>query len=209
MKQTKFSLVILLMLCTFLSACSREDLPALPKLPVTAPDLSKLPGIPKALSEIPGMLEELGLPDLSQITNLPKLEDLPGLQTPPGAQAFNGPMDRSIKIGERVPGTDIVLTAINGENANFQIAGLNSPRQVGDSLDFDGAWPGLSGTTYSLRLRIYHVGSDNVRAAGVNRLVVNNIQPTADNSPPTGFTIKFPFTASVVAGEKLLGTTLG
>ncbi|CAN5663129.1 hypothetical protein BH10CHL1_BH10CHL1_18340 [soil metagenome] len=209
MKQIKLSLLFLLILAMILAGCSREDLPALPKLPVAAPDLSKLPGIPKALSELPGLLEELGLPDLSQIANLPKLEDLPGLQTPPGAQAFSGPMDRQIKIGERVPGTDIVLTAINGESADFQIAGLHSPRTVGDSLDFDGPWPGLSGTTYALRLRIYRVGSDNVRAAGVNRLVVNNIQATEDNSSPTGFTIKFPFTSGIAAGEKLLGTTIG
>lgn len=209
MKRTKFPLILLVIVTIFLASCSREDLPALPKLPVTAPDLSKLPGIPKALSEIPGMLEDLGLPDLSQIANLPKLEDLPGLQTPPGGQAFNGPMDRSIKIGERVPGTDIVLTAINGDSADFQIAGLHSPRALGDSLDFDGPWPGLSGTTYSLRLRIYRIGSDNVRAAGVNRLVVNNVQPTVDNSSPTGFTIKFPFTASVAVGENLAGTTYG
>ncbi len=209
MKQTKLSLLILALLMTFLAGCSREDLPSLPKLPVTAPKLSDLPGIPKALSNLPGLLEELGLPDLSQIANLPKLEDLPGLQTPPGAQAFNGPMDRAIKIGERVPGTDLVLTAINGENADFQIAGLHSVRTLGDSLDFDGAWPGLSGTTYSLRLRIYRVGSDNVRAAGVNRLVISNLQPTPDSQTPTGFTIKFPFTGSVAAGETLPGTTVG
>jgi hypothetical protein len=209
MKRTNLSLILLVILMTLVAGCSREDLPSLPKFPLTPPDLSHLPGIPKALSKLPGLLEELGLPDLSQIANLPKLEDLPGLQTPPGALAYNGPLDREVQIGERVPGTDIVLTAIHDGNADFQMAGLHSVRTLGDSLDFDGAWPGLSGTTYTLRLRIYRVGSADVRAAGVHRLVVSNLQPTMGNSSLTGFTMKFPFAAGLAAGATIPGATYG
>ena len=209
MKRITFSLFSMLVLLGLLAGCSKEDLPSLPQLPDKLPDVSSLPSIPDALRKIPGMAEELGLPDLSKIADLPTLEDLPALQAPPGGIAFNGPTERKITVGERVPGADIVLTAVNDGKAEFQIAGLHSVRNLGDSLDFDGPWPGLNGTTYTLRLRIYYIGNGYVRAAGVNRLVINNIQPTLDNSAPAGFTIKFPFTAGVATGATISGITYG
>lgn len=208
MKKHFFFFLFALLVLTLLAGCSKEDLPSLPKLP-EAPDLSNLPGVPEALRKLPGLIEQLGLPDLSKIANLPKLEDLPILQAPPGGIAFNGPTERQLKPGERVPGTDIMLTAVQDGKAEFQIAGLHSERNVGDSLDFDGAWPGLNGTTYTLRLRIYYVSNGYVRVAGVQRLVINNIQPTPTTSAPSGFTLKFPFTTSVATGGTLTGTTFG
>lgn len=209
MKTRLFPLFVILLLLALLAGCSKEDLPSLPQLPDKVPDLSNLPGVPEALRKLPGLVEQLGLPDLSKIANLPKLEDLPILQAPPGGIAYNGPTERQIKVGERVPGTDIVLTAIQDSKAEFQIAGLHSERNLGDSLDFDGGWPGLSGTTYTLRLRIYYISNGYVRAAGVHRLVINNIQPTQTSNAPSGFTLKFPFTASATTGGAISGTTYG
>ena len=209
MKRITFFLFSILLLLGLLAGCSKEDLPSLPKLPDNVPNLSSLPAIPDALRKLPGLVEELGLPDLSKIADLPTLENLPALQAPAGGIAYNGPTERKINIGERVPGTDIVLTAVNDGKAEFQIAGLHSVRNLGDSLDFDGAWPGLNGTTYTLRLRIYYIGTGYVRAAGVNRLVINQVQPAMNNNAPTGFTLKFPFTANVASGATIPGATYG
>lgn len=192
-----------------LVGCGAPELPQLPELPVELPDLSSIPGIPDSLSELPGLLEDLGLPDLSEITGLPGLADLPTLQTPPGGIIYNGPTERRINLGERIPGTDIVLTAITDAGAEFQIGGLRSVRKLGDSLDHDGPWPGLADADYNLRLRVYLVADTYVRSAGIHRLIVRNIQPVMDNATPGGATLKFPFTVSASKGERFAGSTLG
>ncbi|MEZ4732142.1 MAG: hypothetical protein R3E79_33920 [Caldilineaceae bacterium] len=197
--------IVLLLITLLLSACSTPQLPELPELP----QLPELPAIPESLRDLPDLLGQLGLPDLSDIPNLPQLEDLPGLQTPPGAIVYNGPTERRLNIGDRLPGTDIVLTNVSEAGAEFQIAGMHSVRAVGDSLDFDGAWPNGNGLDYNLRMRIYYIGSNYVRAAGVHRMVVHNVQPTRANVTLSGNTIKFPFTVSVNNGAAIAGTTLG
>ena len=207
MNRVRFPIFLTLLLIALLSGCSTPALPSLPDLPIEAPDFSNLPAIPEALRNLPGVLEDLGLPDLSQIANLPTLEDLPSFQSALGTITYNGPTERRVNIGERIPGTDIVLTSITDSSAEFQIAGLRSQRTSGDSLDFDGAWPGVGGSTYTLRLRLYYIGSDHVRAAGVHQLVLSNIQPVADNSQPGGLTLKFPFTVNASVGEIIAGTT--
>jgi hypothetical protein len=214
MKTTKFfrSLVgLLLLLSLLLGACSAPEMPQLPELPALPeiPDLSQLPGIPENLRDLPNLLTDLGLPDLSSVANLPGLDSLPALQTPPGAISFSGPTEWPLNIGDRIPGTDIVLSGVSDAGAEFQIAGLRSVRGVGDSLDFDGDLTGISGVTYNLRLRIYYIGSDAVRAAGVQRLLIRDIQPQKADVTLSGMTMKLPFTVNVSNGEAIVGTTLG
>jgi len=201
----------LLLIVLLLSACSTPDLPAMPQIPElpSIPDLSQLPGIPESLRDLPDLLGQLGLPDLSAIPNLPQIEDLPGMQTPPGAIIYNGPTERSIAIDDRLPGTDIVLISVSPTGAEFQIAGMRSVRAIGDSLDFDGAWPGANGVDYNLRMRIYYISDSYVRVAGVHRFVVHNVQPVEGNVTLTSNTMKFPFTVSVNTGGTIAGTTLG
>jgi hypothetical protein len=179
-----------------LAAC---DLPRLPQEPA---DLPQLPGLPD-------VIRDLGLPDLSQIPNLPEIGDLPLLNVGPNAINFAGPTEQRIGVGERIPGTDIELISTSDGNAEFRIAGLRSTRSLGDSLDYEGPWPGVNGVNYSLRLRIYNVGSNNVRAAGVHRLVVENIQPVEQTVRLTGTTLSIPYTASAADGERIKGLTLG
>lgn len=201
----------LLLIVLLLSACSTPDLPAMPQIPElpSIPDLSQLPGIPESLRDLPDLLGQLGLPDLSAIPNLPQIEDLPGMQTPPGAIIYNGPTERSIAIDDRLPGTDIVLISVSPTGAEFQIAGMRSVRAIGDSLDFDGAWPGANGVDYNLRMRIYYISDSYVRVAGVHRFVVHNVQPVEGNVTLSNNTMKFPFTVSVNTGGTIAGTTLG
>lgn len=196
---------LLLTMSLVLSACSMPELPQMPELPA----LPELPAIPQELQDLPNLARDLGLPDLGSISNLPSLEDLPAFQTPPGAIVYNGPTEHNLQVGDRLPGTDIVLAAITEDQAEFQIAGMRSLRTVGDSLDFDGAWPGIGGVEYSARFRIYYVGSSSVRAAGVHRIVIQNVQPTEANVTLSGYTMKFPFTVNVGVGELIAGTTLG
>ncbi|MDE0632707.1 MAG: hypothetical protein OXH73_14485 [Caldilineaceae bacterium] len=204
------SLIIAL---TLLSACFGPDLPGAPQMP-RLPSPRSLPGVDELLDQLPGfdldLLRELGLPDLSDIADLPQLVDLPSLDVAENAIAFTGPTEMRIEIGEFIRGTDIQLTAIVDGRAEFLFSGLRAERIAGDSLDFDGPWPNIGGVDYLLRLRVYRVTEEYVRAAGVHRLVIEGIQPI--HQPAMALQenlLKMTYTGSVGMGDLLKGTTFG
>ena len=177
-----------LLMALLLTGCSTSELPSLPALP-------------DELRQLPDLVRELELPDLGGIADLPGLDALPSFQAPPGAIRFSGPIERRVNVGERIPGTDITLTAGGKGEATFQLAGLNSVRRVGDSLDYDGDWAGLPGAPYNARLRLYSIGDDHVRIAGVHQLTIPNIQPVEGAAAPGAFTMRFPYTDSAETGS--------
>lgn len=185
-----------LLLISLLSGCWKPSLP----------DISF---IPKELGDTRKVLEDLGLGDIIDQVDLSGLS-LPEIGTPPGAINLNGPTAETIEVGNTIPGTDIMLLAITSDGAEFQIAGLRSLRKTGDSLDFDGTWPQLPDVSYSMRLRIFYVGTTNVRAAGVHRLIVPNIAPQVApaNMQLGGYQLKFSFVDNVNLNEAIAGTTL-
>lgn len=195
-----------------LAGCGREQIPNLPdvpQLPVN-PQLPSLDNLADLLQELDlEQLRELGLPDLSSIPNLPQIDDLPGLSVGENAVAFAGPTEMRIGFGEFIPGTNIQLSGIAEGRAEFLFDGLRAERVAGDSLDFDGPWPNIGGVSYSLRLRVYRVAEDHVRAAGVHRLVVEGIQPVEQPVALTDQARKFPYTGTAGVGERLKGTTFG
>lgn len=200
----KLLLPVILLIALVAGGCSTPELPKMPELP----QMPELPGIPESLRDLPNLAKDLGLPDLSNVTNLPGLDDLPSLQTPPGAISYSGPTEYSLSVGDRLPGTDIVLTAITDSGAEFQIAGMRSVRSLGDSLDYDGDWPGISGVTYNARFRLYYIGSNSVRAAGVHRFVIHDIQPVEANVTIGNNGLRMPYTVNVSTGQPIAGTTL-
>lgn len=173
----------------------------------------EIPGVPRDLGELQGLLGDLGIPDLSSLSNVPGLEDFGGLQTPVGAIAFQGPVEMALTAGQTIPGTDIrFVSAESGADvAQFEIAGLRAPRRIGDSLDFDGAWPGTNGVTYHLRMRLYRFGNAQWRAAGVQRLVIENVSPqvASGGSDASKQNLRFPHTATTAAGALFAGITFG
>jgi hypothetical protein len=186
------------------SGCGLIPLPG--QLPVD------IPGVPSDFGELQGLMSELGIPDLSTLSNVPGLEALGGLQAPPGGITFQGPLELGIAAGETIPGTDIrfVGAEAGADAAQFEIAGLHAPRRLGDSLDFDGAWPGIGGVTYHLRLRVYQIGTNSVRAAGVQQLIIENIAPQVANvnEDSGGQSFRFPHTVTTSAGAPFTGMTL-
>ena len=202
-------LLILLVSLAFLNACALPQLPGAPQLPKRPP----LPAVDELLERLPDfdldLLKELGLPDLSDIANLPQLADLPGLSLGENAIAFAGPTEMRIDIGESIRGTDIQLSGIVDGRAEFFFAGLRAERIAGDSLDFDGAWPSINGVNYNLRLRVYRVAEGYVRAAGVHRLVVEEIQPVHQPVMLNEDAPKIPYTGSATVGQLMKGTTFG
>ena len=202
-------ILILLVSLAFLNACALPQLPGAPQLPKRPP----LPAVDELLERLPDfdldLLKELGLPDLSDIANLPQLADLPGLSLGENAIAFAGPTEMRIDIGESIRGTDIQLSGIVDGRAEFFFAGLRAERIAGDSLDFDGAWPSINGVNYNLRLRVYRVAEGYVRAAGVHRLVVEGIQPVHQPVMLNEDAPKIPYTGSATVGQLMKGTTFG
>jgi len=209
MRKRIFSgLFVILFSMGLLSGCTEGNTPTLPALPTGLPDLSEIPGLPASPEELPGLLDELNLPDLREIgIELPQLDDLPLLQVEDGTAILRGPAEQRIQLGQRIPGTDIALVAIDGTDAEFRIDGLRSVRTVGDSLHFDGDWPGIDGVQYNLRLRIYRIGSTNVRAAGVHQLRIQNVQPVARDIDTFGSAMRFPVVESAAVGETIRGTS--
>ncbi|MDE0198275.1 MAG: hypothetical protein OXK78_08780 [Caldilineaceae bacterium] len=203
----------LLIPLALLSACFGPDLPGAPQMP-KLPSPRSLPGVDELLDQLPGfdldLLKELELPDLSDIADLPQMVDLPTVDLAENAIAFTGPTEMRIEIGDFIRGTDIQLTAIAEGRAQFLFSGLRAERIAGDSLDFDGPWPNIGGVDYLLRLRVYRVTEDYVRAAGVQRLLIEGIQPihqpamVLQENP-----LKMTYTGSVAPGDLLKGTTFG
>jgi len=190
----------------FVAACGMT-LPFVGHLPDT------IPGVPSDLGDLQGLIGELGIPDISALANVPGLEALTGLETPIGAISFQGPIELGLATGESISGTDIhfVDSESGSRIAQFEIAGLRSPRQLGDSLDFDGTWPRTTGVTYHLRLRLYQIGDGEVRAAGVERLIIENSAPQVANVnvETGGYALRFPLSATSKVGELFPGLTLG
>ncbi|MCC6458536.1 MAG: hypothetical protein IT328_26545 [Caldilineaceae bacterium] len=198
--------VSLLSVALLLMGCGLP-LPLPTQLPI------EIPGMPANWDDIQGLMGDLGLPDLSTLGNVPGLEALSGLQTPVGAIAFQGPVEMALATGQRIPGTDILFVgaAAGDDAAQFEINGLRAPRRLGDSLDFDGSWPGMSGVSYHLRLRVYHLGAGQVRAAGVQRLVIENVHPQAAavGATPGSHVMRFPHSVTTAPGALFPGMTLG
>lgn len=188
--------VLCLIMAVLLTACWQPSLP-------------DLPSIPKELGDPGQVLKDLGLGDLTEQFSDVNLS-LPEINTPPGAINFNGPTAVNVGVGETIPGTNIKLSAINDQGAEFEIAGLRSLRKIGDSLDFDGSWPLLNDVSYTVRLRIFYIGSSSARAAGVHRLLIPNIAPqvAAGNLQLGGYQLKFTFVDNVNLNESIAGTTL-
>jgi hypothetical protein len=193
-------LALLLVMAASLNGCK------LPGETDDSPNVPSLPTIP-SLSDLPDLLDELGLPDLSNIANLPQLSDLPALQVPDGSIAFAGPTERRINPGEWIPGTDIQLIGLGENGADFQIEGMHVQRRVGDSLDYDGTWRGASDVEYTLRLRIYLIGENYVRVAGVHRVVIGNIQPSLQPVNVDNPALTVPYTGSADLGSTIKGIT--
>jgi hypothetical protein len=191
-----------------LAACALPGSgPGEPVLPL--PRLPEIPGIPRDLADLPNVLRDLGLPDLSEIANLPGLDMLPQLSSPPGSLVFRGPYEQRLAPGERIPGTDIELVAIRDGQAEFRIEGLRSQRILGDSLDYDGEWLGGNFGMYNARFRIYLISADSLRLAGVHQLEVRNVQPTVADVSVEGSMLRFPYTVGASVGETISGTTFG
>lgn len=192
------------------TACSLPGRSSAPKLP----GVEDLPGVRNLLEKLPGfdeeLLRELGLPDLSDIANLPKVGDLPGLAVGENAIALAGPTEMRINVGQRIRGTDIELAGVVDGQAEFLFSGLRAERIAGDSLDYDGSWPNVGGVSYMLRLRVYLVTDSYVRAAGVHRLVIDGIQPSHQPSLVVSRdAVKIPYTGSARPGALFKGTTYG
>ncbi len=203
---TNLLCVLLLFTALALSACVPSEYPP-------------LPGIPEELRAIPDALAGMDLPELSGIA-LPGLDALGVLTAPPGGIVFAGPTAPQVAAGARLPGTDITYVGKGGtlgevsaenEDAIFTIAGLRSARRVGDSVDFDGAWPGIPGSIYQVRLRIYAFNDNGVWLAGVQQLLLPNIAPERGRAPDGVVTLRFPFVDGVEAdgSDTIHGTTFG
>lgn len=188
----------LLFVALFLAACKSPELPEIPDLP----------GLTEELRRIPDALRDLQLPDLSGV-ELPSLTSLPQLSAPEGALLLSGPTERRLQPGESLPGTRILFQGVDGDQAIFLQDDLRSPRRVGDALTFSGEWPGLSGSNYSVHYRVYRVGNNDVRVAGVHQLLVPSLAPQEGVAATGTVELRLPYTDAVLVGEQILGTTLG
>ncbi len=166
-------------------------------------------GLPVDFQDVIDNWQELGLPDLSDLADLPGLDSLPLLESLPGGIVYRGPVQHKINAGDKIPGTDITLLQTTEGGAEFDISGMRSVRVVGDSVDYDGEWPSLPGSTYNSRMRIYRVSDGSVRVAGVHQLAIPGINPVMTGERIRGDKLTFPFVTQVSTGSTIPGTTYG
>lgn len=190
--------------------CAVALLGALQTAGCASGEFPALPGIPDELRAVPNALQGLELPELSGVA-LPGTEQLSDLQPPDGALLLVGPTAPTVAAGTRLPGTDVIYLGMEGEDAVFEIAGMHSQRRMGDAVDFSGAWPGLPGSIYQVRTRIYGYTADAVWLAGVQQLLVPAVLPARGAPAPGTVTLRFPFVDGVQADgvDTIAGTTFG
>lgn len=168
-----------------------------------------LPGIPDELREIPDVLKGWDL-DSANASDFPAISALPPITATESDVLFRGPTLRVLKPGEALEGTDVVFTGMDDGAAIFTVNGLRSPKKLGDSVEYSGEWPGLTGSHFDTRMRISALADDGVHLAGFSQLLIEDVAPVAGVITDTAQPVTFPFVDGVVTGgDTIDGTTYG
>jgi hypothetical protein len=125
----------------------------------------------------------------------------------PARITYNLPTKLTVKVGERLPGTDIQYESLAEKGAYLRINGQSALKRRGDSV----AWQGepLPGVSVDLSLRVAWYTEEQLYLVGMAKIVVNQIQPhemPAMASAPIKYT--GPVVYSVGKGVSIPGSTI-
>jgi hypothetical protein len=120
---------------------------------------------------------------------------------------YAGPVEKSVEIGQYLPGTGIQYLGKTEDGALVSIGGQQATKKVGDSLDWKSDM--VAGVSVDQTLRVVLITEQTLRAAGTARVIVAQPQPSpepANTGAPVHF--KLPVGYHVEPGAVIPGTTI-
>jgi hypothetical protein len=125
---------------------------------------------------------------------------------PANTLAYDAPVSLNIKTGTLLPGTTI---SYNGKSAtgaaNILIAGLLAPKQMGDTVD----WQGMPVPTVQVRLntRVATFDEQSITLVGTGHIEIPNFKIQSGGTPGTALLeLNAPVTFSLKKDEMIPGT---
>jgi len=130
-------------------------------------------------------------------------------QLPSGTMEYSTAFERSIPVGQSLPGTDIKYLGKTEQGAQMSIGGQTTLKRTLDSLTWHGEpTPGVN-VDYNLRIVVF---DDKVlQAGGTAKVVIANVQAQAvpaSSLPKDALTFKGVVNYSVPQGKTIPGTTI-
>ncbi len=139
-------------------------------------------------------------------SNLPFLSS--STPVPSDTLTYDAPVSLSIKVGTLLPGTSI---SYNGKSAtgaaNVLLAGLVAPKQIGDTVD----WEGTPAPNVNLKLntRVATFDDQSITLVGTGHVQVAKVQVQPGGTPGTAaLEFNSPVTYSLKKDEMIPGTLL-
>ena len=108
----------------------------------------------------------------------------PSTPLPPNTLAYDAPVSLDIKAGATLPGTSIAYSGKTATGAgNILIAKLAAPKQVGDTVD----WEGTPAANVSVKLstRVATFDEQTIKLVGTGHLEIKNATIKAGGTPGT------------------------
>lgn len=122
--------------------------------------------------------------------------------------AYTAPVSLSIKTGTLLPGTSISYSGKSASgSANVLLAGLLAPKQVGDTVD----WEGVPVPNVKVRLntRVATFDDQSITLVGTGHIEIANIKVQAGGTPGSAvLELNSPVTYSLKKDETIPGTLL-
>ena len=127
---------------------------------------------------------------------------------PSDTLAYTAPVSLSIKTGTLLPGTSISYSGKSATGAaNVLLAGLVAPKQIGDTVD----WEGVPAPNVNVRLntRVATFDDKSITLVGTGHVQVAGVKVQAGGTPGAA-TLEFnsPVTYSLKKDETIPGTLL-
>jgi len=120
---------------------------------------------------------------------------------------FKGPVEIGMKVGERLPGTDVEVISVSDDTANIRIDGEVAHKKAGDSLEWSGSL--TEDVDVDLSLRILWISEGTVQTAGTAKLSVRGADPEGmPVQSESDIRYALPVTYSVRQGERIPGTLI-
>ena len=120
---------------------------------------------------------------------------------------FKGPVEIGMKVGERLPGTDVEVISVSDDTANIRTDGEVAHKKAGDSLEWSGSL--TEDVDVDLSLRILWISEGTVQTAGTAKLSVRGADPEGmPVQSESDIRYALPVTYSVRQGERIPGTLI-
>jgi len=127
---------------------------------------------------------------------------------PADTLAYTAPVSLSIKTGTLLPGTSISYSGKSATgSANVLLTGLLAPKQIGDTVDWEGT--PAPNTKVRLNTRVAAFDDQSITLVGTGHIEISGVKVQAGGTPGTlVLELNSPVTYSLKKDETIPGTLL-